>query len=72
VERRPEKDYGPGRRYARLGEYLLAALGQAAGICPHVEGSLKGARPAGHELDTRGAHEFLTEKAMLLEQAGFA
>jgi SNF2 family DNA or RNA helicase len=55
----------------RLGEYLLAALGQAAGICPHVEASLKGARPAGHELDTRGAHEFLTEKAMLLEQAGF-
>jgi SNF2 family DNA or RNA helicase len=55
----------------RLGEYLLAALGQAAGICPHIEASLKRARPAGHELNTREAHEFLTEKAMLLEQAGF-
>jgi SNF2 family DNA or RNA helicase len=56
---------------SRLGEYLLSALGQAAGICPHIAASLKGARPAGHELDTHGAHEFLTEKAMILEQAGF-
>lgn len=56
---------------SRLGEYLLSALGQAAGICPHIAASLEGARPAGHELDTHGAHEFLTEKAMILEQAGF-
>jgi len=56
---------------ARIGEYLLSALGQAAGICPHIAASLKRARPAGHELDTHGAHEFLTEKAMILEQAGF-
>jgi SNF2 family DNA or RNA helicase len=60
-----------GGDIVRLGEYLLSALGQAAGICRHIEASLKEARPVGHALDTRGAHEFLTEKAMLLEQAGF-
>jgi SNF2 family DNA or RNA helicase len=53
------------------GEYLLAALGQAAALDPAIEGSLKTAKPAGHELDATGAHQFLTEKAALLEQAGF-
>jgi SNF2 family DNA or RNA helicase len=52
-------------------EYLLAGLGQAAGICPGVEDSLKTSTPAGFELDVHGAHQFLTEKAWLLEQAGF-
>jgi SNF2 family DNA or RNA helicase len=54
-----------------LREYLLPSLGQAAGICPRIEGSLKTAAPGGYELDTAGAHEFLTEKAWSLEQAGF-
>lgn len=52
-------------------EYLLAALGQAAGVSPRIERSLKAAAPAGYELDAAGAHEFLRETAWLLEQSGF-
>src|SRR6185503_16042632 len=52
-------------------EYLLAALGQAAALCPPVEQSLKAPAPAGCELDGTGAHEFLTQHAWQLEQAGF-
>jgi SNF2 family DNA or RNA helicase len=52
-------------------EYLLTALGQAAGLCPAVEASLKAAAPDGFRADARGAHGFLTETAWLLEQAGF-
>ena len=52
-------------------EYLLLSLGQASGLCPRIEGSLKSAIPAGYELDATGAHEFLTEKASALEQSGF-
>src|SRR5262249_55004426 len=65
-----------GRKAAVLGgfdarEYLLAALGQAAGRCPLFEDSLRTAAPAGQDLDSRGAMAFLTERAGLLEQAGF-
>ncbi len=52
-------------------EYLLSALGQAAGLSPRIERSLKAAEPGGYDLDAAGAHEFLTEKAWLLEQAGY-
>jgi len=52
-------------------EYLLLSLGQSAHICPHIELSLKTAAPEGYQLDTHGAFTFLTEKAILLEQAGF-
>ncbi|HEY7156291.1 MAG TPA: DEAD/DEAH box helicase [Gemmataceae bacterium] len=52
-------------------EYLLTALGQAAGICPPVEASLKTAAPSGYVTDAAGAHTFLMETAWLLEQAGF-
>jgi SNF2 family DNA or RNA helicase len=52
-------------------EFLLLSLGQASGICPRIEGSLKTSSPAGYELDASGAHDFLTEKAQVLEQAGF-
>jgi len=52
-------------------EYLLSSLGQAAGICPRIEASLKTAAPGGYALDATGAYEFLTEKALALEQAGF-
>ena len=44
-------------------EYLLSALGQAAAICPRIEASLKSAAPAGYTVDSRGAHEFLSERA---------
>lgn len=52
-------------------EYLLTALGHATTICPSIEASLKTVAPGGYELDPTGAHGFLTEKAWLLEQAGF-
>ncbi|MGH7961989.1 MAG: DEAD/DEAH box helicase, partial [Candidatus Binatia bacterium] len=52
-------------------EYLLSSLGQAAGICPRIEASLKTAAPGGYALDATGAYEFLTEKAAALEQMGF-
>ena len=52
-------------------EYMLSSLGQAAGICPHIADSLEAAEPAGYELDTSGAHAFLTEESIALEQAGF-
>lgn len=53
-------------------EYLLVSLGQSARLYPDLEAGLQTALPDGHSLDTRGAFAFLTEKAMLLEQAGFA
>ncbi|OGP86993.1 MAG: helicase SNF2, partial [Deltaproteobacteria bacterium RBG_13_65_10] len=52
-------------------EYLLLSLGQASGICPRIEASLKTSAPGGYEVDATGAHEFLTDRAAALEQAGF-
>jgi SNF2 family DNA or RNA helicase len=52
-------------------EYLLTSLGQAASLCHPVETSLKSAAPSCFTLDTVGAHDFLTQTAWLLEQAGF-
>jgi superfamily II DNA or RNA helicase len=52
-------------------EFLLASLGQAAGVCAPVEASLRTADPAGFETNTVGAHLFLTEAAGALRQAGF-
>ena len=53
-------------------EYLLVSLGQASGISPHIEASLHSAAPGGYDLDFGGAHAFLSETALVLEQAGFA
>lgn len=53
-------------------EYLLRGLGQACGLSPRIEAGLKTPTPSGHDLDATGAHEFLTETAAALEQAGFA
>ncbi|MEW5802492.1 MAG: DEAD/DEAH box helicase [bacterium] len=52
-------------------EYLLLSLGQASGLSSAIEDSLKASAPGGYELDAAGAYEFLTEKALALEQAGF-
>ncbi len=52
-------------------EFLLASLGQAAALCPRIEQSLGSAQPEGYELDSSGAHEFLTQRAAALETAGF-
>ena len=58
-------------RFLKAGEYLLQALGQAAGITPAIEASLKEAQPGGYQLGAAGAQQFLTETAGALEQAGF-
>ena len=60
------KKYGPDAK-----EYMLSALGQASGICPLIAASLKNAAPAGYDLDVFSAHDFLNNKAIALEQAGF-
>ncbi len=52
-------------------EYMLLSLGQASGICPKIESSLKHSTPGGYELDANDAHVFLTERASILEQMGF-
>jgi SNF2 family DNA or RNA helicase len=52
-------------------EYLLLSLGQASRICPHIESSLRTSEPSGYKLDPMGAYEFLTQKALILEQSGF-
>lgn len=52
-------------------ELVLSSLGQAAGIYPVIEDSLKTKIPSGWKLDTEGAYKLLTETAPLLEQAGF-
>jgi len=51
--------------------YLLAALGQAMGVWPAIEDSLKEPNPTGLELNTEQAHNFLREYAPLLRQSGF-
>ncbi len=56
---------------AKVLEYILSSLGQAAGICSDIAASLETAQPAGYPLDTPGAYRFLTEDAAALEQAGF-
>ena len=52
-------------------EHMLFSLGQAAGVCPRIEESLKSSAPGGYSLDAIGAHDFLTAKAIALEEAGF-
>ncbi|MDG4553027.1 MAG: DEAD/DEAH box helicase [Candidatus Competibacter sp.] len=60
------KTLGPKAR-----EGLLAALGQAAALCPAIETSLRQSAPVGYDLDAEGAFRFLGEEAALLEQNGF-
>lgn len=52
-------------------EFLLSSLGIASTICPRIEQSLHQDAPLGYALDTDGAYEFLTQRALALEQAGF-
>ena len=59
------------RNGSNVREFLLSSLGQASGICPSIITSLENARPAGYSLDAAKAHEFLTEEAVALEQAGY-
>ena len=59
------------RNGSNVREFLLSSLGQASGISPSVTASLENAKPAGYSLDAAKAHEFLTEEAVALEQAGY-
>ena len=52
-------------------EKLLEDLGRAARLYPKLELALKTAKPVGHNLDAKGAYEFMREAAPLLEQSGF-
>lgn len=52
-------------------ETLLAELGRASRLYPELEPALRTARPAALDLDTEGAHRFLTTAAPLLASAGF-
>jgi SNF2 family DNA or RNA helicase len=52
-------------------EFLLSSLGIACTLCPRIENSLRQDAPVGYPLDTDGAYEFLTLRALALEQAGF-
>jgi hypothetical protein len=60
-----------GRSGFDVREYLLSSLGQASGLCPRIEESLREPVPEGYRLDGSGAFEFLAETALRLEQAGF-
>ena len=61
-----------GRDRVRVHETILSALGAAAGIDPGIAASLDAAGvPPGYVLDAAGAHEFLTVRAAILEDAGF-
>jgi hypothetical protein len=60
-----------GKDASSVREHLLASLGQAAGIYPPVEASLRERTPEGCSLDVTGAHEFLRETAAVLEQSRF-
>ena len=59
------------REHFELREKLLAALDQAARICPDITRSLEADALDGYELDAHEAHEFLTQHAPVLEAAGF-
>ena len=68
---------GRARRGALAGrldspaETLLAELGRASRLWPELAAALRTARPDGLDLDTDGAHRFLTEGAPRLAAAGF-
>ena len=69
---KPKKG-SPLKRYdvKNIRQFLLSSLGQAACISTGIAASLEVPNPSGYALDSRGAYEFLTEKAAALSQAGF-
>ncbi|MEN6548608.1 MAG: DEAD/DEAH box helicase, partial [Armatimonadia bacterium] len=63
--------FQPADRAFNPREHLLLSLGQAAGLGPRIEESLRTAAPTGYTTDEVGAYEFLSDTAAALEQAGF-
>ena len=53
-------------------EFILAALGQASGLCADISKSLKEKNPWGFRLDANGAFVFLKEYARALRANGFS
>ncbi len=53
-------------------EFILAALGQASGLCSDISKSLKEKDPWGFRLDAKGAFVFLKEHARALRASGFS
>jgi SNF2 family DNA or RNA helicase len=66
-----QDDGSLGRWLERPQEVLLAELGRASSVYPELEAGLRTARPSGLDLDTEGAHHFLSTAAPLLDEAGF-
>jgi SNF2 family DNA or RNA helicase len=64
-------DGGLRRWLERPQELLLGELGRASRIYPELATGLRGARPAGLDLDADGAYHFLSTAAALLDEAGF-
>jgi non-specific serine/threonine protein kinase len=59
------------RHVAEPQETLLGELGRASRLWPELDRALRVSRPSAVELDTAGAHQFLSEGAGLLAAAGF-
>ncbi len=52
-------------------EFLTASLAQAGSVCPPISDTLNKRSPSGAPLDAEQAHQFLTQQAAALQQAGF-
>ncbi len=60
-----------GRRLESPQELLLAELGRAARVYPHLDKALREAEPSSMELNTRQAYQFLREQRPVLLEQGF-
>lgn len=63
--------HGLRRWLDRPEELLLAELGRARALYPELDTTLRQARPTAVEMDPEAVHHFLTERADVLDQAGF-
>ena len=64
AQERQSPDFNPA-------EFLLTSLAQAGSVCPPIADSLNKRKPAGAKLGAEQAHQFLTQQAAALQQAGF-
>lgn len=64
AQERQSPDFNPA-------EFLLTSLAQAGSVCPPIADSLNKRKPAGANLGAEQAHQFLTQQAAALQQAGF-
>ena len=64
AQERMSPDFNPA-------EFLLTSLAQAGSVCSPIADSLNRRMPAGAKLGAEQAHQFLTQQAAALQQAGF-